>query len=52
MIVQMIIFLKQMITGTVPGGFSNSVAGPVVILSIVSGAAKTGIINLLYLAQL
>ena len=52
MIVQMIIFLKQMITGTVPGGFSNSVAGPVVILSIVSGAAKTGIINLLYLGSI
>ncbi len=52
MIVQMITFLKQMITGTVPGGFSNSVAGPVGVLSIVSGAAKTGIINLLYLGSI
>lgn len=51
MIVQMVTFLKQMITGTIPGGFSNSVAGPVVIISIVSDAAKTGIINLLYLGS-
>ena len=52
MIVQMVTFLKQMITGTIPGGFSNSVAGPVVIISIVSDAAKTGIINLLYLGSI
>ena len=52
MTVQMVTFLKQMITGTVPGGFSNSVAGPVGVISIVSGAAKTGIINLLYLGSI
>ncbi len=49
MIVQMITFLKQMITGTVPGGVTNSVAGPVGVIGIVADAAKTGIINLLYL---
>ena len=52
MIVQMLTFLKQMITGTVPGGFSNSVAGPVGVISIVSDAAKTGIMNLLYLGSI
>lgn len=52
MIVQMVTFLKQMITGTVPGGFSNSVAGPIGVISIVSGAAKTGFINLLYLGSI
>ncbi|MCC3864669.1 RIP metalloprotease RseP [Terrisporobacter petrolearius] len=50
--IQMINFLKQMITGTVPGGFTNSVAGPVGVISIVSGAAKTGIMNLLYLGSI
>ncbi|WP_434799080.1 RIP metalloprotease RseP [Terrisporobacter vanillatitrophus] len=52
MTVQMVTFLKQMITGTVPGGFTNSVAGPVGVISIVSGAAKTGIMNLLYLGSI
>lgn len=52
MTLQMINFLKQMITGTVPGGFTNSVAGPVGVISIVSGAAKTGILNLLYLGSI
>lgn len=52
MIVQMLTFLKQMITGTVPGGFSNSVAGPVGVISIVSDAAKMGIMNLLYLGSI
>ncbi|MCC3867838.1 RIP metalloprotease RseP [Terrisporobacter mayombei] len=52
MTMQMITFLKQMITGTVPGGLTNSVAGPVGVISIVSGAAKTGILNLLYLGSI
>lgn len=52
MIVQMVTFLKQMITGTVPGGLTNSVAGPVGVISIVSDAAKSGIINLLYLGSI
>ncbi|MGL4913821.1 MAG: RIP metalloprotease RseP [Romboutsia sp.] len=49
---QMLLFLKQMITGTVPGGFTNSVAGPVGVISLVSGAAKSGIFNLLYLGSI
>lgn len=52
MIVQMVTFIKQMITGTVPGGFTNSVAGPVGVITLVSDAAKTGIINLLYLGSI
>jgi regulator of sigma E protease len=48
---QMFAFLGQMITGTVPGGFSNSVAGPVGVIGMVSDAAKTGVINLLYLGS-
>lgn len=52
MIGQMLLFLKQMITGTVPGGFTNSVAGPVGVISLVSGAAKAGIFNLLYLGSI
>ena len=52
MIVQMVTFLKQMITGTVPGGLTNSVAGPVGVISLVSDAARTGIINLLYLGSI
>ncbi|WP_304340647.1 RIP metalloprotease RseP [Metaclostridioides mangenotii] len=49
---QMFAFLGQMITGTVPGGFSNSVAGPVGVIGMVSDAAKTGVINLLYLGSI
>lgn len=52
MIKQMVQFLTQMITGTVPGGFTNSVAGPVGVISLVSDAAKTGIFNLLYLGSI
>lgn len=52
MIIQMITFLKQMITGTVPGGLTNSVAGPVGVISIVSDVARTGLINLLYLGSM
>ena len=49
MIKQMLIFVGQLITGTVPGGFENSVAGPVGVIGIVSDAAKMGIINLIYI---
>ncbi|MEG0051182.1 MAG: RIP metalloprotease RseP [Terrisporobacter sp.] len=49
---QMLLFLKQMITGTVPGGFTNAVAGPVGVISLVSGAAKAGFFNLLYLGSI
>ena len=52
MIKQMFIFLGQLITGTVPGGAANSVAGPVGVIGIVSDAAKTGIPNLMYIASM
>lgn len=52
MIVQMLTFIVQLITGTVPGGVGNSVAGPVGVISLVSDAAKTGIINLVYLGAI
>lgn len=47
--VQMVEFLGQLVTGRVAGGISNSVAGPVGVIGMVSDAAKTGITNLLYL---
>ncbi|WP_296649458.1 RIP metalloprotease RseP [Romboutsia sp. 13368] len=49
MIKQMLLFVVQLFTGTVPGGFENSVAGPVGVISIVSDAAKVGIINVVYI---
>ena len=49
MIKQMLLFVVQLFTGTVPGGFENSVAGPVGVIGIVSDAAKMGIINLVYI---
>lgn len=50
--VQMVDFLGQLVTGKVEGGISNSVAGPVGVIGIVSDAAKTGIVNLIYLAAI
>lgn len=50
MTVQMITFVGQLITGTVPGGVENAVAGPIGVLGIVSNAAKMGIFNLINIA--
>ena len=50
MIKQMLRFVVKLFTGTIPGGFENSVAGPVGVIGIVSDAAKMGIINLIYIA--
>lgn len=47
--VQMVEFLGQLVTGRVAGGISNSVAGPVGVIGMVSDAARMGITNLLYL---
>lgn len=52
MMVQMFKFLGQVVTGTVPGGISNSVAGPVGVIGMVSNAAKTGFINVMYFASM
>ncbi|RDY25187.1 RIP metalloprotease RseP [Romboutsia weinsteinii] len=52
MIVQMVKFVGQLITGTVPGGVSNSVTGPIGVISLVSDAAKTGIINVVYIGAI
>lgn len=49
MIKQMLTFVVQLFTGTIPGGFENSVTGPVGVIGIVSDAAKMGIINLIYI---
>ncbi|MDR1774776.1 MAG: RIP metalloprotease RseP [Clostridioides sp.] len=49
---QMLIFVKQLFTGTVPGGVGNSVAGPVGVIGMVSDAAKSGLANLLYYASI
>ena len=51
MIVQMITFLVQLVTGTVPGGIEGSVSGPIGVISIVADATKAGLINVLYLAS-
>ena len=45
----MFIFIGQLFTGTIPGGFDNSVSGPIGVIGIVSNAAKLGIINLIYI---
>ena len=47
----MLTFVVQLFTGTIPGGFENSVAGPVGVIGIVSDAAKMGIFNLIYIAS-
>ena len=49
---QMVMFIGQLVTGTIPGGFGNSVAGPIGVVGIVSNAAKVGIINLVYIASI
>ncbi len=50
MIAGMITFIGQLITGNLPGGIGESVAGPVGVISIVADATKAGIVNVLYLA--
>ena len=50
MTVQMITFVGQLFTGTVPGGVGNSVSGPLGVISIFSEAAKMGIVNIMYIA--
>lgn len=49
MMVQMLQFVGQLFTGTVPGGVGNSVAGPIGVIGIVSDAVKMGIINVMYI---
>ena len=46
---QMLIFVGQLLTGTVPGGIGNSVTGPVGVISLVSQQASQGIFNLMYI---
>lgn len=46
---QMVAFVGQLITGTVPGGAGNAIAGPIGVIGIVSDAAKTGLINVIYI---
>lgn len=48
---QMVGFLVQLFTGTVPGGVGNAVAGPVGVISIVSDEASKGIFNLMYIGS-
>ena len=49
MIKQMLVFLFQLVTGTLPGEAADSVAGPIGVLGIVSDAASMGIINVIYI---
>jgi regulator of sigma E protease len=46
---EMLMFLWQLITGTVPGGAADAVAGPIGVIGIVSDAAKAGLINVIYI---
>ena len=48
---QMLIFVGQLFTGSVPGGVENSVTGPVGVISIVSDQASKGIFNLMYIGS-
>lgn len=50
MAVQMVTFVGQLVTGTIPGGLENSVSGPLGVINIVSEAAKMGIVNIMYIA--
>jgi regulator of sigma E protease len=49
---QTLTFFGQLVTGTVPGGAGNAVAGPVGVVGMVSDAAKTGIPNLMGIASM
>lgn len=49
---QMLTFFGQLITGSVPGGVGNSVAGPIGVVGIVSDAAKMGLPNLMYIGSI
>ncbi len=48
MIVQMITFIVQLITGNLPTEMKDSVAGPIGVIGVVSDAASMGIMNLIY----
>lgn len=52
MLKQMVLFLGQLVTNSVPGGAANAVAGPVGVIGIVSDAAKMGIPNLMYIGAM
>ncbi|MGL5641690.1 MAG: M50 family metallopeptidase, partial [Paraclostridium sp.] len=45
MIVGMVTFIGQLITGNLPGGMDGAVAGPIGVISIVADATKSGIIS-------
>ena len=49
MIKQMLTFVVQLFTGTIPGGFENSVAGPVGVIGYIAAviSLNLGILNLL-----
>ena len=50
MLLQIILFFVKLVTGNLPGGIGNSVAGPIGVISIVADATKVGIISVLNLA--
>lgn len=50
MLLQIILFFVKLVTGNLPGGLGNSVAGPIGVISIVADATKVGIISVLNLA--
>ncbi len=52
MVVQIVAFFGKLITGNLPGGLGNSVAGPIGVISIVADATKVGVINVLNLVAI
>lgn len=49
MAVQMVTFVGQLITGTLPKSQASAITGPVGIISMVGDASQAGFINVLYL---
>ncbi|MEG2984795.1 MAG: RIP metalloprotease RseP [Peptostreptococcaceae bacterium] len=50
MIVGMVTFVGQLITGNLPSGMDGAVAGPIGVIGIVADATKSGIISVLQIA--
>ncbi len=48
----MLKFLWQLVTGQLSGNITNSLAGPVGVINMVSSAASSGFINLIYLTAI
>lgn len=52
MTIAMITFVGQLITGNLPSGVGESVAGPIGVISIVADATRSGVISVLQIAAI